>query len=179
MLAHLDSFLLSKAQKLCDQFQRLTGLTKFQLEKWSLILAATSYWMFAIEVATTCIVLVALLESVISLMMVRDAEREERIFLARGELKPNINHIPKVRITNLAFYVGASALSMALMFIALVPELTWLLAWVTCVLTRIYLSACVPRPPGKSKMREWAENGVMWLRDSLPPAPLPIPVSVR
>lgn len=175
MLARIDGFLLDKTQKFCDKFQYLTGLTKFRLEKWAIIIGIVSYWMFAIWIVFLLVMIAALLLMVAGIFMVCKVESDERIFLARGELRYDVENVPELRIMNLATYGILLLFSFLLALISSAPELLWLCWWIVSVLARIYFSACVPRPPGKSKVREWSEKSVMWLRDQLPPAPVPVP----
>ncbi len=176
MLARMDSFLLGKAQKLCDTFQRLTGFTKFRIEKWLIVAAGAAYWMFAIETLVPAVALIALVFSFSCIFMIREIESEERAFLARQELRHNINHSCTVRIMSLVLYSSFLGFSIFLMEVGSAHEQIWFCAWTVSVLARIYFSACIPRPPGKSKVREWLEKGLQGLNSLLPePEPIPIP----
>lgn len=175
MRARLDAFLLDKSQKFCDKFQRLTGRTKFQLEKWSLIAAATSYWMFVVERPSPFLMSISLMLSVSYIFVIREIESEERAFLARGELKYDVSHSPVERSNFLLFNGTFLLLGLWAFLVFLAPGFLWFCTWIVSVLARKYFSACVPKPPSKSKMREWAEKSLMFLRDQLPPAPVPIP----
>jgi len=173
MLARIDDFLLNKAQKTCDKFQRLTGLTKFRLEKWATIIAVMSYWMFAIEVRVLFLTLYSCILSAMYFFVVRDLEAQEKAFLARNELRDNIDYSGG-RIVSLVLYGITLPLTLSLALASSAPELLWFCGWMASVLSKTYFSACIPRPPSKSKMREWLEKGLTALRDSLPPEPIPV-----
>jgi len=175
MLTRIDSFLLDKAQKFCDKFQRLTGRTKFLLEKWSLVVVAVSYWMFVIEAVSLPLVLMAGLHSSHCFFMARMTEYEEKTFLAHGELKYNANYDSSTRIGALLFFGTLLSFSLWLFLVLPAPEFSWFCVWIISLLVRMYFSACVPRPPSKSKMREWLENGLKRINSFLPePSPVPI-----
>src|SRR3989344_1889209 len=55
-LTWLDGILLGAAQKLCDKVQRLTGLTKFRLEKWAVIMSVVFFWADAVSNPTGLII---------------------------------------------------------------------------------------------------------------------------
>ena len=176
MLARMDSFLLGKAQKLCDTFQRLTGFTKFRIEKWLIVAAGAAYWMFVIEGLLPILMPIALVFSFQCIFTVRGIESEEKAFLARQELLHNINHSSEVRITSLVLFGSFLGFSIYLMGDGSAHELVWFCAWIISILARIYFSACIPRPPGKSQVREWLEKGLQGLNSLLPePEPIPIP----
>jgi len=176
MLTRVDSFLLEKAQKFCDTFQRLTGFTKFRIEKWLIVAAFATYWMFAIETSIPAVVLAALMISFSHIFTIREIESEERAFLTRQELRHNINRSSTVRITFLVFSGSFLGFDIYLMEVDSTHGQIWFYAWIISVLARVYFSACVPRPPGKSKVREWLERELQKLNSLLPePAPIPVP----
>lgn len=173
MFTWIDSLLLNVAQKFCDKFQRLTGLTKFKLEKWSSIIAATCYWMFAIYSPVPFLIVVAVACSAWSFLAIRKIERREELFLARGKVLYSREFVPQFRIATLVSQGIFVILTLPLLPFA--PEMVWFLGWILCILAGTYFTACVPRPPSKSKVCEWLEQGLLWLRDKLPPVPTPIP----
>lgn len=165
MLARVDSFLLDKAQKFCDRFQRLTGFTKFRIEKW-LAISQMFLILYEFVVARAIFMLTPLLVLVVvfTVLVVHYIERQESAFLKNAELDaPSKGNTAGLRLSILAMVVLTVFVGSAL--------LLWSL-----ILADAYISLCIPRPPSKSKMREWLEKGLQELNSLLPePAPIRVP----
>jgi hypothetical protein len=170
MFKLLDGMLLGPAQWLCDRIQRLTGLTKFVPQKWMMILMPIFFWGgFIFLELDSLIVGYMLLFTVSAAFFVRQAEREEAEFLANGNLRSSPANILFVRLFMaliFGFFGGTS------LFLQNVGGQLFFYGS-TCSIAWVYFSACIPRPPGKSKIREWYEKGLQWLNDKLEPTPVP------
>lgn len=162
-----DNILLSVAQQFCDSTQRLTGLTKFWFEKWTLITSVASFSLFAVENMFIDLILVSALLAFAAIYAVRETEKAEIEFLAKGRLRRHVSHFLEARLS--LFVVCAFDIFTGLMHFGWTFPCFGMsaIAW-------IYFSACIPRPPSKSKMREWAEKSLMFLRDQFPPALVPV-----
>jgi len=167
MLERLDNFLRSNAQKFCDNAQKYTGLTKFVFLKWNMVLSSLFIMASAICDRSMFLVSVALLNSVAVIRCVHDLEQEESEFLANGKIKLSFLHSVYFR-TRFILIVGV--ITILLLIIADPPSYLLVCANV-CMIAWVYLAVCTPRPPGKSKMREWCEKGLWRLNDWLKPEP--------
>lgn len=177
MIARIDRILFVAAQWFTDRFQRLTGLTKFWLEKWSFILGTLSY-CFGVDSASVAIWAVFLIFYTVKI--VRGTEKHEAIFLRSGVLLLGaFNHsllrrsaafvLFLVDVVAVIFYLGVSSALTAFPPVFLCA---------TFVLAYVYFSACIPRPPGKSKLQEWSEKLKAWARGISDPAPAPTSIPV-
>lgn len=177
MLMWIDTALLARAQSFADRFQRLTGLTKFWLEKWTIIAAGVFYMIFAARPFVMVLIGIAAILWVKIFFEVKNIENKEKIFLSSGQLYFNEWGDPRARTFPLV--VIGLLLVVALVLIPFVSESLWLCLYTIASIARSYFSACIPRPPGKSKMRQWYENGLTWLNDRLKPADAPAMVPSR
>ena len=95
-LAWLDGVLLNVAQKFCDKFQRITGLTKFVLQKWSLIFGTSLLTWLTLsrmeEFVGTIFLVVA------TVVSARIDEKSEREFLKKGNILYEPSHNKRTRI---------------------------------------------------------------------------------
>jgi len=181
MLTRIDSFLLDKAQKFCDKFQRLTGFTKFRIEKWLLIMIPLFAFVGLLITALTAetgvhiiilafIVVLAMIPVVgLYSLAILVVERQEREFLKSGKLSAHAEtNVPIFRIAGMAVFF-LSVYTIDFLGLAIVLALM-------CCTAVSYVLMCVPRPPSKSKMREWLENGLTWMNGILPePTPIRVP----
>lgn len=164
MFRKIDDFFLQEAQKFSDSFQRITGKTKFFLEKWSLILflvilCVQTLLLYA-ELDSSLIVigfLPCLLNILMWVPVIRRIETDEAAFLEHGTLNFSELHDFYRRS-----FLVLLALSLELLHVFIwhsLPHL-WIFfcGW-------IYFAACIPRPPSKSKLRQWL--------DDLAPDPVP------
>lgn len=170
MLKIIDNFLLRSAQKFCDAFQRLTGLSKFWMEKWLTILFTLSLEIaFAISGKGTFYSSFWMAVLVVwGIIVVRDIEKEECEFLSHGKLRFNFMRTFSFRLSG--FFV-----------IELPYAAIWLLSGsmenlmvFASFMMWLYVMACVPRPPSKSKFRQWYEKALTWLGDRVRDAPTPL-----
>lgn len=95
-------------------------------------------------------------------------ERMEANFLKNGELQLSPWHVVSLRLpmVSLGEYFGIVNF--------LSPE-DWLMGYGSmCYVAWMYLGVCIPRPPGKSKAREWYERALTWLNDRLTIPPEPV-----
>ena len=163
MLAHIDTLLLNSAQRFCDAFQNITGLTKFRVEKWALIMIVMSLCVQTVtsrdSLFTFVFIPVMLTWGVFAVWCI---EREESDFLQNGRITHSVLDVSHFRIGVLL----AVALPAALMGLFLADEVSAIVSVSYVVWT--YVSPCIPRPPGKSKMREWSEKALAWLNGRLP-----------
>ena len=163
-LTWLDGILLGAAQKLCDKVQRLTGLTKFRLEKWAVIMSVVFFWADAVSNPTGLIITANLYITFIMVVIVRIVEKEEVRFLASGELTPSLFHESLVRLAialGFGLLIALTVLVADEHLLSVCAEASYV-AWV-------YFSTCIPRPPSKSTMREWYEKALWRLDDMLQP----------
>ncbi len=177
MFIAIDSFLLGKAQKFCDKVQWLTGLTKFSMEKWTVVISNLSLWGGTLFIGVPHLAILVALQSIISFSYVKKIEHEEADFLKNGRLVAGPFHIALIRII--------FALIMVSLFLSLVriyshtpaDDLfaTFTMSLVASSFAGIYFSACTPRPPSKSKIWELYEKGLRWLNDQFLPSPEAIP----
>lgn len=171
-LAWFDGKLLDAVQKFCDKVQRLTGLTKFRLEKWAILLSTIFFWGCIIYIPDPLNVLLGLWNSVSTLPIVRQIERGEAEFLKNGRLELSLTHLASMRLLVVICFGPPIIISPFLL-----PDGLYQLMICTLVgfIAHVYFSACTPRPPSKSKAREWYEKALTWLNDRLKPAPIPVP----
>lgn len=172
MLFSIDRALLSAFQKCCDVFQRTIGLTKFRIERWAII--CTLICMYMVEIVTLSFeppMLTAMaFFTAVCFFMVKRSERHEREFVERGSIYTDSG--PFLRLYVLC---TSSALCGSLLFLSpFTAQTAWYCGSHVCFLVWIYVNVCVPRPPGKSKMRQWLESALTWANDALSPAPIPI-----
>ena len=165
----LDGILLSVAQKFCDKVQRLTGLTKFRLEKWALVVVAICYltvYVFGEHTAALTVLSVALIFSIA--IGIRALEIMEADFLENG----NLNE-PCFSVRGRIAWVVVYALLTGPEFVSADFADKVFVCGNASYILFVYFNACIPRPPSKSKMRELYEKGLTWLNDQLKPAPVP------
>lgn len=169
-LTWLDSVLLDAAQKFCDKSQRLTGLTKFTFQKWALVAFNGFFWGGVVFSPDLFLVYMGLCQTSAAIFDIRQTEEEEMEFLRNGRLRSHSwVYIASVRLI-LTFSWGV--LGILVLFTGTVTGL--LFFYVTlCGIAHLYFSACIPRPPSKSKARELYEKALTWLNDRLQPTPLP------
>lgn len=179
MLKRLDSLLLRRAQWSCDKFSIITGFTKFRLQKWALMMGVVFCWgiialstlVFSVSISDAIWFCSAgLLYTVSAAFIIRRDEKEETEFLTNGKLRFSPWHIVFVRL-----YAAGFALGCAGFVLMMVPTVIGLLeaCLQICFVAWVYFSACIPRPPGKSKAREWYEKLLHRLRDKFQPIPVP------
>ena len=171
MFKLLDGMLLGPAQWLCDRIQQLTGLTKFVLQKWMIIMVTIFFWGSVVSLGLISFVAgsMLLLLTASAALLVHRAEKEEAEFLANGNLRFSPVNILFVRLILTLIYGFLGGISMSFQNIG-----GYLLFYGSmCFIAWTYFSACIPRPPGKSKIREWYEKGLWWLNDKLEPVPVP------
>ena len=168
MFAKVDVLLLHQMQKFCDRLQALTGISKFQVEKWALISNIACLWfsdIFSMNVehfmrSETFILTLVWLAEIITI------EVEESAFVKCGAIFFKLHRCMPVRI--------ASASAAA--FISIVEFPGWTSGSFLSLIVWIYASACVPKLPGKNKARHLYERALIWLNDRLQPVPESIPV---
>jgi len=170
MIKWLDGVLLIPVQWLCNRVQTLTGLTKFVIEKWMLIVMTLFFATYAtINSGAINTLLIAIL-TLFMMYTVRYIEKSEERFLKDGSLEHPITNAP----LRLMFFCSHGFLA----YISFVPsdyiEIILACGYI-CYILFIYLDACIPRPPSKSKAREWYEKALTWLNDKLKPSPVPVP----
>lgn len=178
MLKRLDGFLLGVAQRFCDKFQRFTGLTKFKLQKWAVISSVISGWGATAFLGFPSIsVLSGLMNTAAWSFNIWIDEKTEAEFLANGNLVSSLMDSISVRLAFVCILGGLGIFSILVdagIGGMLFCQAMFLIAYV-------YFSACIPRPPSKSKMQEWYEKVLTALNESLKPEPalVPIPVVAR
>ena len=170
MLTRIDAFLLDKMQKFCDKLQEFTGLTKFCVMKWTLILYVALVWMHTIfDDFESIDIICAPIITVGVFVGVRVIGKQEKEFLNNKLPVYSPFHWASVRI--LAFW--AFAIPALIYLCSNRPELITNGLSGLCVIVFIYAWACIPRPPSKSKTRQMYEKVLMWLNGLLVP---PVPV---
>ncbi|MDB5244750.1 MAG: hypothetical protein JWN18_620 [Parcubacteria group bacterium] len=169
MLKRFDAKILSLAQKFCDKVQNLTGLNKFRLEKWACILWGL---FFTVGIFTEEGLYTSAIWSSIVLLssaaLVSLIERAEKMFLTRGQIQKSLWHEQTPRICALLFVIFLvtnyfTAPSEVFSPITL-PRYVTLLLWA-------YFSACIPRPPRQSQIRQWYQRVLILLSGRHTPAP--------
>ncbi len=174
MIKKLDAYLQTQMQRLTDWLQVLTGFTKFKVEKWALIFSSICMFPACIEavlrfgpMGSLFFVLFVMVAGFTTPPLIRSIELNEKRFLA-GEAPalpcaPKENAVWFVVFGPISTFVSFGFLGAALLFMA----------------AAIYANHCIPRPPGKSKVREKYEQGLQWLHEALQPppdlAPKPMP----
>ena len=172
MVELLDSLLLSVAQKFCDKFQQFTGLTKFRLQKWTLITSTVFFWGGNVSYFDPAMFALLSINTFSMMSIVRRTEKEESEFLANGKLFAVPWSDASLRFV-LAMTIGCMGFLMWLLPSSKGGQ--WMSYGMISLSIWLYICACVPRPPSKSKAREWYERGLTWLNDQLKPAPIPAP----
>ena len=170
MLKFVDTQLLNAAQKSCDWFQLLTGLTKLRVEKWTVILQ-TFFWCLSVSLDITAFRSLLLLMMVgVTFSWARAIDVQEKEFFKNGRLYRRITESRGARVIGTIALIAQTIRSP---FFTLENEL--LICSNLCLIAWIYVSVAIPRPPGKSKARQWYESGLWWLKDRLNDAPAPAP----
>ena len=170
-----DGVLKAAAQKFCDKFQQFTGLTKFRLEKWAWILSLASTWWAVLTVVDTPLVIIllailsALFCTTMGLHAVRSIEQAEIEFLENGRLVAFLSSSPPMRLVGV-YVLGVMGI-FNLLFFGRTGQAVF--CQQLFIVVAIYLSVCIPRPPGKSRAREWYEGALTWLDDRLGKSPEP------
>lgn len=174
-----DAFLCKKAQKSCDEIEKVIGLTKFTLEKWILVVLVIVIMMWRASsllndfnsIAIT-ISLIAIFVTFVQIYLTGEREKE---FLRSGLLHFSI-------CGNASFRITVLILSLSLVFyllpdVVVFPstDLVAVLFMILLFVTWVYINNCVPGPPGKSKIRKWYENKLTKMNRKLSA----IPVSSR
>ncbi len=167
----MDNLLWALAQRGCDKFQRITGLTKFRIEKWAIILWGVLVCFKSLKAPFDPMFVAFGISAVfIGFCTARTIEYSEKCFLRDGSLLPPVVvSIPLIRMLVIIFSVPH--------FLVFPVSIT------SCIdfsyLVWLYTAVCIPRPPGKSKVREKYEQGLQWLHEALQPppdlAPKPMP----
>jgi len=94
MIKWLDGVLLIPVQWLCNRVQTLTGLTKFVIEKWMLIVMTLFFATYAtINSGAINTLLIAIL-TLFMMYTVRYIEKSEERFLKDGSLEHPITNAP-------------------------------------------------------------------------------------
>ena len=173
----LDGILLATTQKFCDKAQRLFGITKFTFEKWVLITGNAFFWAAIACTPKPLFVFLGVWQTIGTISYVHKIEDGEARFLKDGELEFEWSHDVFMRLlsTILLGFFGVIVL--------LSPDTDGgnlgYFYLILCLIAYPYFSACVPRPPSKSKMRELYEKAFRWLNDVLAPVPALVPISNR
>lgn len=174
LLEWFDALLLATAQKFCDKFQQFTGLTKFRLEKWSLILSLASIWWAVLTIDVSIVFLflvipISLICTMSVLRLIRAVELEEVEFLKNGHLIAFPSRFLPFRLLTVCVFGGMGIYN--LLFFGRTGQALFFQQ--LSIVASVYFSACVPRPPGRSKAREWYEKALTWLDGKLamPPEP--------
>jgi NhaP-type Na+/H+ or K+/H+ antiporter len=171
MFEKLDAYLLARAQNVCDRFTRWTGYTKFRLEIWCSILAAISSIVGCAEIGFNWfITLIAVFLLISYTARIWHADREERAYLSDGRLYSVLwNARERVSMASMSTMVACvmvfSAYGLTIAFVA--------------DAALVYVNSCLPRRPGKSKLRKLAEREKERWRDLVRGAPTPAPVPLR
>ena len=162
MFRKLDEALLSRAQKFSDSFQSITGKTKFFLARWSLILhmlficgAILSIFGEGLLKRPPLLFLASFLCAQNILIWgstIHKIRKEEIMFLESGSLEYSKLHDFSGRFPLIGFTLFVFSLQILLSW-PLLCFIPWFFSvgW-------IYFSACIPRPPRKSKIREWLDS---------------------
>jgi len=147
--------LLDAAQWFSNRFTVLTGLTKFVLEKWTLIASVVLFMGSDIVMSRFSPPFILLDLSFVTgaIIIVRFTEREEDEFLTKGELwiVPHFTFLTRISILIVWTVSGMNMLLKANDYIFFCSSL--------CMIAYAYFSACI------------------WLRDIREPAPIPEPSS--
>ena len=182
MFYRLDGILLGATQWFCDRTQRLTGLTKFSLEKWTYIMSAIFFCAGFVFKGDPIMALMILVYAVIMAGGVCVTERREKEFLNNGNILLSDWNNAHMRILAI-FFCGFMAFVFTLPsagkdeFLRSMFQFRWGVP--ICIILNVYFSACIPRPPAKSRVRQWCEKGLRWLRDKLQPTSIPVPIPSR
>ncbi len=176
MITKVDTFMLAWVQKRADNFSELTGLTKFWLEKWFFIISSVTLVSFFILYSISNdrdfpYIWVTLLFIWTSLG-VWGIESREEAFLSSGMLQFTAESQPRIRIPFLVF------IAVPIILISLIEALSsrgfvFLLTLSQLLsMVALYLTACTPKPPQKSKLRKWYEKALLFINDALTPVPI-------
>jgi len=114
---------------------------------------------------------------------VREIENQEKRFLESGEIKYHLLNNFSYRIALLMIGIVLTMIVFSVGFFLTktyeVRDMVFVIALmsVMCFVMWGYFTACVPKPPCKSKIRQWCEKAIQWFRDIREPAPVPEPSS--
>lgn len=166
MFRRLDSILLRQAQSFCDKVKQVTGITKFRLEKWALVMATTFIWGIIAYKPISFGVVMGLIHTAGAAFVIRETEKREKEFLANEMLRLSAFHIVSVRLILSGSIFAGSVYTLILM-----PNVVGALVTSSemCIIAWVYFSACVPRPPSKSRVREWYEKMLSRFQGELQP----------
>lgn len=178
MIEWLDSVLRDATQRFSEKFQRLTGLTKFTLEKWASIASTIFFCGFSVCAFRYIGIGLALLTIILSAINIRRIEKEEIEFMTNDKLDFRLSNEFSVRKPLLI--VDLFAIPWFSLVIFFGNQEFQIIVQSQCILGAIlsnmawrYFSICIPKPPAKSKVREWSEKALGWLSERLQPSPVP------
>lgn len=175
MIEKIDKELQSTAQKFCDTFQQWTGLTKFFLEKWSLI-GRTSMFSFLCFLLLSgenvpllwsfFVYIIICVQVCATIFLASNIELGEAEFLRNGRLlfpswRDYEDCDKQIRRTIWRICMLVASVPVFLLVNTTILDYLKYSALCTCIVLEImqtYFSACIPKPPGKSKIRECLDS---------------------
>lgn len=177
MLALFDGWLLDRHERFAHKCQLLFGINCFSLARICLLLTYASYFFpdlvrYLSGMSFGEIIPTVFLKSLIVVLWVYPNFRRVTIqekLCEKNQLSGVANS------EKLSWRYRMTIFVSAIIFSWFVPLLTPLFGFFIAL---NYFLACDPLPPGKSKVRQWLEAGVQFLRETLTPVPQPQPVPV-
>lgn len=165
----IDTSMLERAQSVCDTVQRITGYTKFTISKWLLILAVLFLTLGVLMsipglplTATIGFYSMLALYSYAVYLGVHQIEREERFFHRNGKLLYPSFFGQNVSLRGMFVSCSAAFALLCCYFFTIgdgVRQGFFVGTFLSCILF-VYVEASVPRPPSKSRFKEWVKKKV-------------------
>lgn len=164
-----DAVLLAASQKFCDGFQRLTGLTKFRLQKWAQISLVASTWLVVFAIGPSLLLVsLASVSSVTVAGVIWLDDEAEVVFLACGH--PQLDEGTTVLQRLFAVCVCA-AMPVSIFLSDTIGGLP-LACFGVSYIAWMYFSACIPHPPTEeSRVQECYKWARAWLDSRIAPLP--------
>jgi len=182
---YIDKMLLEIFERFSHDVQEWTGINNFEQARWVtrlFILACLGQYLFIIyEVPVTPI-----LDSVWFLLM------RHKIRLGESSVDMSVDNPTRNKMA-ISHYEQGVRLFWLILFscVVIISIRGWIIAngngiitpfiflnigKYSCTVITIYLAACTPKPPGKSKVRKFVEGIGKKLRNLIPsPEPVPAP----
>ena len=173
----MDSLFLRKAQAFCDWLYILTGITKYTFAKWLLIIHSVCF----VQIGILMIVSDGLMVSLVAMLFFGLLGDVLVVFVLEKDEK-NFRENPNVLGTSTVWFSQSSRIlftcvygfmTCILMFrlIRLVSAgffgefESLFIFFLISFIGFIYVNSCLPRPPGKNKLRQKYEDVLVAIND--------------
>ncbi len=185
MLYEIDEYLLDKVQDFCDEFTKITGRTKFFMEKWVLVTEIVFVLLFCLLVENLITISFGGILVGMTVAQIILLEKSEESFLETGKLYLPVLNSARLHNRIFALLVVFATVTSCMLVLAVLPitffidsYFSIITAYSVCSFVETYISSCTPLRPRKSKLRIWSERFVGSLKANIPKVPLGIPTNI-